>query len=231
MGTSFIEIETDYFLVEQADLRLQSDLQQNPAATFRRLSLYMLNGVPRLNRPVELVSWLKFEKPDYDDYYYTVQNDATSVTVGTGKTGYELCNVGVAGTDVYGNPAYTPVSSYEYDRDTGDVTVNTDLKAGEVVQFDFYTDGEFERELSPTIKRLLGLAVQIVWENRFTNDWLQQTAKIKDKSFAPNNEANASRANTERLKELQRTLDAELKAYEQNCAFDRVVTGGTGIGL
>ena len=47
------------------------------------------------------------------------------------------------------------------------------------------------------MKRILGLCFHMVWEYRFTGNWLARSAKVSDKSFAPPNEANWTRAQEE----------------------------------
>ena len=75
--------------------------------------------------------------------------------ISTGVPGYELCSAGVIEEDDLGTPIYVPVD-ITYDTDTGDVTVNEVVEGGRTVQFDFYTDGYFDNDLTDEMKNILG---------------------------------------------------------------------------
>ncbi len=225
LGTPTAEIITNHFMVEQQDIRLEEQAQENPALFFRRMWLYLQNAIPRFNRPPEAKQWLKLETiPTFDDFYYTADTDYPDGTsINTGKLEFQLCSTGINSVNRLGKPIYTPISN-TYDPTTGTVTITEPLNIGTEVQFDFYTDGKFVETLDGEMGQILGLCVQIIWERRFDSDFLLRTAKIKDKSFALNNEANLTRANTERLKALNVQLDELLKKYEQNIAYRNVVS-------
>lgn len=219
MATAWSTLITEYAAVEISDVRLDELLETNPALYFRKMAGYVLNAIPRFNRPPEIRTWLTYTAPIFDDLYYT--SDTTQVlpvTVDTGKTDFDLCSVGLIGTDALGNPYYTPVTA-SYDSDTGEVVIQSDLQAGQEVQFDFYTDGSFTNTLTVDMLRILSLCMQYVWESRFTNDFLIQFPKIKDKSYGVEAEANTSRAGTERLRMLKEQLNAEMLRYEQTLAY------------
>lgn len=226
--TTFMEVITDYAMLEIADIRLQKELAESPARFFRKMSFYMLNAIPRFNRPPEAREWLRFTAPTYDDFDYTVPEDYNSdnpLTIATALPEYGLVSAVRIAEDGYGSYEYLPISFMAYDAVTGNVTIPAGtVSAGDQLAIDFYNDGVFERQLNVRVKRILGLLVQLVWENRFVNDFLLQQPKIKDRSFDVGNEANHMRAATERIRYLNAAVNAELRSFEQYCAYDVTVT-------
>lgn len=216
--TTFAEILMNYAKVEIDDINWDTELAENPAQFYRSKSLYMFNAIPRFNRPPNIATRLAFTPPTYDDYLYTSPSAQTSpISIDTGILGYELCSAGIVTST-----SYTPISVL-YDDETGIATLNIDLAEGQMVDFDFYTDGQFTNDLTYAEKRILGLCVQLVWENRFANSYLVQSPKIKSKSFDMGNEGTQSRANTERLTALTKALNGEILAYEQSLAYINAV--------
>lgn len=223
--TSFIEVISNYAMLEIADIRLQKELAESPARFFRKMSFYMLNAIPRFNRPPEAHEWLSFSPPVYDDMEYMVPSDYSGgdLTIETNKTGFEMANIIHVKPDGYGSYEYIPVAC-AYDAETGNITIADGIvSANDQLSLDFYTDGIFDRELGYTMKRILGLLVQLVWENRFINDFLLQQPKIKDRSFDVGNEANHMRAATERLRFLNDQVNQELKSFEQGLCYESMV--------
>lgn len=135
----------------------------------------------------------------------------------TGVTGYEICSAGVIEEDDFGTPRYVPLDT-TYDPETGDVTVKEVVEGGRTVQFDFYTDGYFDNDLTDEMKNILGLCMQYVWERRFNNDFLTRTPKIKDDSFDIGNESNWIAKGTERMRTLYGQLNSALVSFEQGLA-------------
>lgn len=226
--TGWSEIICDNAMTLINDERMMDKLTNNPARFFREMSLFMRMAIPRFNRPPEMISWLKRgTPPQYGSFLWTVpEGEPGPVAIPTGMTGYEMCSAVIRGEDRYGNPTETPAAA-QYDPETGKITI-AEAIPGTVYDFDFYTDGYFENELTQEMKRLLGLCVQSVWENRFTSAWLPRAAKVSDRSFTPPNEANWTRAQEEKRRSLEAALNEELRHYEQNCAFSRVVNGARG---
>ena len=223
-GTTFSDIICNHALVEIDDVRLQKKLAESPARFYRTMAMYMMNAIPRFHKPPEAREWLKFTAPQYDDYQYTTtdQDTGNSISIETGVKGYELCNAILIQADGYGGVANIPLPT-EYNEETGVVTIQGAFQPGMTIDIDFYTDGVFDRNLGYDVKRILGLCVQVVWENRFVNAFLIQQPKIKDRSFDVGNEANHMRASTERLRELTARLNGELNAFEQDIEYGRVV--------
>lgn len=228
--TTFIDVICNHAMVEIADIRLQNDMQTSQARFFRKMALYMLNAIPRFNRPPEAREWLKFTAPVYDDYDYTVPEDYISgdITIETGMTGFEIVTALRLQNTGYGTYEFIPFTGIAYDAETGNVTIpGGEISAGDNIAIDFYTDGYFDRELGYDMKDILGLLVQYVWEQRFSNDFLLQQPKIKDKSFDVGNEANHMRAATERMRFLSERINQRLKSFEQNIAYRNVVIDNT----
>lgn len=230
--TGWTEIICDCAMLFINDDRMVDKLKNNPARFLREMSLYMRSAIPRFNRPPEIIPWLKRgTPPQYDSFLWTVpEGEPGPATIPTGITGYELCSVVVRGTDRYGNVTETPYTQAQYDAETGDVSLEYVIP-GTVFDMDFYTDGYFKNDLTQEMKRILGLCVQSVWENRFTSAWLAREAKVTDRSFTPPNEANWTRAQEEKRRSLEATLNEELRQYEHNCAYMRTVGGVNGAFL
>lgn len=224
--TTFIDVICNHAMVEIADERLQEDMAISPARFFRKMSLFLVNAVPRFNRPPEAREWLKFTAPAYDEFDYTVPSDYTEgdLTIETGAMGYGMASAIITQEDGYGAYIQKPIVISEYDAETGNVILaDGSVTSGDAVSIDFYTDGVFDRELGWDMKDILGLLVQYAWEFRFANDFLLQQPKIKDKSFDVGNEANHMRSATERMRMLQERINQRLKSFEQNIAYQNVV--------
>lgn len=228
--TTFIDVICNHAMLEIADIRLQTEMGISPAQFFRKMSLYVINAVPRFNRPPEAREWLKFTAPNYDDMEYIVPagyDGSGNLTITTDKTGYDMCSVVKKEEDGYGAYNYIPVTGIEYDAETGTIVIEEGYAdSGDVLEIDFYTDGVFDRELGWDMKDILGLLIQYGWEFRFANDFLLQQPKIKDKSFDVGNEANHMRASTERMRFLSERINQRLKMFEQGIAYRNVVLDG-----
>ena len=169
MGTTWSEIITDYAMVEIDDLRMRTELQDNPALFFRGMSLYMKNAIPYFNNPPEMQGWLKNTPPSFADYCWTVPTDTAEETVvQTGQLGYELMSVQILSEEDNGVVGVTPYIGATYDSETGNVTFPAGLTEGTQFQMDFYTDGTFDNDLTEEEKRILGLCVDYVWNVRFS---------------------------------------------------------------
>lgn len=223
MGTPWTEIICNYAMPVMDDVRLIDQMGENPALFFRRMALYMDLAIPMVSRPPELDSYLNYElvKPEYNDYLWTSDGEST---VETGKTGYELFSCSIREVDDSGVVTSTPVSNVEYDVETGTVTFLDGTTEGTVYNIDFYTDGSFYYDLTEAQKRILGLAVGVVWDERFSRNWLNIQAKIHDASFNTVNESNYMREVQNRLFMNRHLLNDELRKYEQDVAYKNTVT-------
>lgn len=221
--TGWTEIICEYAMLFIDDDRMTEKLKNDPARFFREMSLYMNSAISRFNRPPEIIPWLKLgTNPKYDSFLWTAGEDGAA-TVSTGLTGYELCSIVLRGADRYGNITETPFPG-SYDPETGVVTL-AEVTGGAIFDMDLYTDGYFANDLTAEMKRILGLCVQSVWEQRFTSSWLPREAKVNDRSFTAPNEANWTRAQEEKRRSLEAALNEELRNYEQNCAYMTTVVG------
>ena len=220
MGTTWSEIITDYAMVEIDDLRMRTELQDNPALFFRGMSLYMKNAIPYFNNPPEMQGWLKNTPPSFADYYWTVPTDTAEETVvQTGQLGYELMSVQILSEEDNGVVGVTPYIGATYDSETGNVTFPAGLTEGTQFQMDFYTDGTFDNDLTEEEKRILGLCVDYVWNVRFSGNWLNMQPKVQDANFTVGSEANYTRAQTERMRQKRIALNDEIHKYAQNVAY------------
>lgn len=225
-GTTFMDIICNHAMIEIDDVRLQNELSINPSRFFRKMSFYLINAIPRFSRPPEVRKILNpYINATYDDFDYIIPGnyDGGEITIETGIAEYEMASAVIISEDGYGEYQYIPIQ-ITYDSETGNVVIaENQVQAGSRIAIDFYTDGYFRYSLSEEIKRILGLLVQIVWENRFINDFLLQQPKIKDKSFDIGNESNHMRASSERYRMLNEQVNQEMRQLENNCAYYKTV--------
>ena len=219
MATGFSEIITNHAMNFIEDVNWTEQLQENPAQFFRAKSLILLNAIPRFNRPYNIREYLmQYTEPQYADVYYVAEETATSISFQTEKTGYELCSAGIVIT-ANGNTTYTPCTTH-YFPETGEVIVEAgdgQIKEGQQIEIDFYTDGYFENDLTQTQKRILGLCMAVDWYYAFANTFLNVANLITDKTFNLRSPSEHIRVNTERYRNLESKLSSELMAYEQSC--------------
>lgn len=231
MGTPWTEIICNFAMPVMDDVRLIDQMGENPALFFRRMALYMDLAIPMVSRPPELDSYLNYElvKPVYDDMIWRSTSESLEgeTTVETTMTGYDLFSCSLREVDESGVVTSTPVSGVTYDPETGTVVFPQQETVGLEYNVDFYTDGSFYYDLTETQKRLLGLAVGVVWDERFSRNWLNITMKVKDASFDTVNESNYMREVQNRLFMNRHLLNDELRKYEQDIAYKNTVTPKT----
>ena len=217
------------------DLRLQEQLEISPALFYRRMSLFITTAMPMLSRPPELLHYLVngMEAPKYDDFEWISTEESTTqeTVVDTGKTGFELCSCIILEVLDDGRITSTPYA-VNYDAETGYVTFPQQTAAGVNYELDFYTDGTFKDLSHPQI-HLFALAIAVVWDERFVENWLNRQPKINDSSFTTVNEANWTEKQSQAHRRLSQDFYEELKQYEQLCAYNsRVYNRGlTGVVL
>lgn len=231
MGTPWTEIICNYAMPVMDDVRLIDQMGENPALFFRRMALYMDLAIPMVSRPPELDSYLNYElvKPVYDDMIWRSTSESLEgeTTVETTMTGYDLFSCSLREVDESGVVTSTPVSGVTYDPETGTIVFPKQETVGLEYNVDFYTDGSFYYDLTEAQKRLLGLAVGVVWDERFSRNWLNLTMKVKDASFDTVNESNYMREVQNRLFMNRHLLNDELRKYEQDVAYKNTVTPKT----
>lgn len=231
MGTPWTEIICNYAMPVMDDVRLIDQMGENPALFFRRMALYMDLAIPMVSRPPELDSYLNYElvKPVYDDMIWRSTSESLEgeTTVETTMTGYDLFSCSLREVDESGVVTSTPVSGVTYDPETGTIVFPQQETVGLEYNVDFYTDGSFYYDLTEAQKRLLGLAVGVVWDERFSRNWLNLTMKVKDASFDTVNESNYMREVQNRLFMNRHLLNDELRKYEQDVAYKNTVTPKT----
>ena len=231
MGTPWTEIICNYAMPVMDDVRLIDQMGENPALFFRRMALYMDLAIPIVSRPPELDSYLNYElvKPVYDDMIWRSTSESLEgeTTVETTMTGYDLFSCSLREVDESGVVTSTPVSGVTYDPETGTIVFPQQETVGLEYNVDFYTDGSFYYDLTEAQKRILGLAVGVVWDERFSRNWLNLTMKVKDASFDTVNESNYMREVQNRLFMNRHLLNDELRKYEQDVAYKNTVTPKT----
>jgi hypothetical protein len=222
MATTWADI-VSAALVQIDDVRLEEQMSVSPAQFYRRMAALIQQAMPLLSRPPELLTFLKsgMVLPTFDDFEWTSDEESTygGAEVDTGMIGYELCSVTQRQAHPNGTITLLPYSEASYDPETGIVTLPDQDSAEINYDFDFYTDGEFP-DLTETQMRLFALAVAVVWDERFSRNWLSFTTKIHDDSFQTVNEANYIAQVTKRLHDNRIAFNDELRWYEQICAYN-----------
>lgn len=214
MGTGFSEIIQGamYFM---NDVRWQEQLAADPAQFFRAKSAFVVSAIPRFNCPPNMQEYLLYKPCMTDDTSYTAEEDKESgFVIETGKIGFQLCSAAMENTESNGSVFLSPIDC-SYDDETGDVTINADVRAGQSLVLDFYTDGVFDNELDDEQKRILSLAVACDWYFQFANDYLGIANLVTDKSFSIKSPSEHIKVNTDRMRYLREQLRSELHAYEQ----------------
>lgn len=242
--TPILKIITQYCEQYVDDINL-SELASIDAPLFaRRMYGYFLPAISLFNLPAEMPEYLmgtqnnpRFHEPLFTSLsYITTQEYSGTFTIPLGDSykGYGLCACRLKTVDYSGNVILTPIA-VNYDSTTANATFN--LAQGEkiennsVLEFDFYTDGYFDENLSHEVMNILGMCFQVVWQDRFNTDWLSLVTKVEDKSFYEQNRANKERADTERLEMLRRKLAGEMRRFEQNCYYKKYVGSGRRLTL
>ncbi len=227
MGTTWAEVICNYAMPIIDDVRLTDEMGTNPALFFRRMSIYVTLALPNLSRPPELDAFLKKDltAPDYDDSSWVSTEESTegNTNVDTGCVGYDLFSCSLRTVDDAGVVTLTIAPDVTYDKDSGVVTFPVQDSSGLEYIMDFYTDGSFGNELTEAQKRLVGMAMAIVWDERFSRSWLNIQQKIKDSSFDTVNESNYMREVQSRLVTNRGLLNDELRKYEQDLAYSNTV--------
>lgn len=236
--TPLLKLLTEYCESYVDDIRTQELANTNPPLYARKMSQYFIPSVNLFSIPSEMPEYLlgtkinpRFFEPVYDNKRYTTNGDKTSrfqIELGEDFVGYELFSAHIL--SLKGNSVITtPTDICSYDSTTGIITVNASeenpVKDNTTFDFDFYTDGWFEEDLSPQIMNILGMCFQVVWQDRFNTDWLSNVAKVEDKSFVEQNRANKMNADTARLNQLRQKLASEMRRFEQNQYYNKTVSG------
>lgn len=215
-------------MVQIDDVRLNEQMQVSPAQFYRRMAAVIMQALPLLSKPPELVTFLKngMAEAEYDDteWISTEESLAVETQIATDCLGYDLCSCVLRTALPNGTVSLTPVS-VEYDAETGVVTMPQQTEVGLDYELDFYADGQFP-DLSDAQMRLFALAIAVVWDERFSRNWLNMSMKIHDESFETVNEANYTQQITKRLHDNRIAFNDELRWYEQLVAYNTVMSGG-----
>lgn len=228
--TPTLKVITEYCAIFVKDEPLESLAAEDMPLYARRMWGYLNAAIPLFTFPAEMQEYLlgteeqpNLTPPTYDSTLYTVSEELTTDTVvslGDEFVGYELFCCRIRQTDMFGNVSYAPAPNVTYDSEAGTITiaasVDSPVPVGTVYEIDFYTDGAFVHTLNAEEMKILGYCFQIVWQNRFNNDWLNLIPKIDDRSFSEQNRANKENADTNRLREMYVQLANEMRRYEQN---------------
>ena len=236
MSTPVLKVMSQYCGVYVDDLRLQELAQTNPPLYARRMYNYFLPAISLFNQPASMQEYFfgtaenpNFTDPKIDNSSYMVEDAEQSdfiVPLGSAYAGYDLCACQVKVYDALDNAIISPIP-ITYDPTTGNVTVHATQKnkvpQNAILEFDFYTDGSFSKDLTPEIMNLLGMCFKVVWQNRFNTNWLSMVPKVEDKSFFEQNRANKMNADSNKLQNDIRWLNEELQKFENNLCIRQIV--------
>jgi len=220
MATAWSEIVSENAMLVIDDEGLNQMAVDNPALFFRKMALYVNMALPLLCKPYELQDYLQngMTAPTFasDEWVSTQASTTQATNISTGIAGYELFSCQQVSVDGCGNTVFTPYLEAVYNAATGVVTMPKQESVGVEYTFDFYKDGSFS-DLTITQKRLFGIAIASVWDERFFRNALNDTPKIKDKSFNTVNESEYMRASIQKKNANRAALFDELRRYEQDC--------------
>lgn len=237
MATPILKVITEYCNIYVDDINLQALASEDMPLYARRMWGLFQPAIALFNNPPTMQKYLvgteeepKLKAPDYGTMTYVTMEtytESTTIELGESFKGYELFNSRIKTFDDFDNVILTPTDKVSYNANDGTITIfasaDEPFEIGTILDMDFYTDGYFENDLSGEIMNILGMCFQCVWQDRFNTDWLSMVAKIEDKSFQEQNRANKVRADSERLRDLRRKLAEEMRRFEQNLAYRKIV--------
>lgn len=235
--TALLKVITEYCEMYVDDIRMQELARENAPLYARKMSQYLIPAISLFTLPTEMQDYLvgtvnnpKLFEPMYENKRYTVEGEITEpfeVELGDECTNFELFSAHILAFSNNGAVVSYPTNICDYDESRGVVTINASpenpVKDNTTFDFDFYTDGAFEEDLSPQIMNILGMCFQVVWQDRFNADWLSNVSKIEDKSFTEQNRANKMNADTARLNQLRSKLAGEMRKFEQDLYYKKIV--------
>ena len=105
MATTFTDIITLAMASKVInDDRWEQDFSENPALFLRQKSQMMELAVTKFDRPPEMREYLTYSEPSFDSME-KVQGNYTeeNVMIASGRTGYELCCIGIISKDRFGD--------------------------------------------------------------------------------------------------------------------------------
>lgn len=228
MGTTWEELEIRATTYIKNDLSLDWDKANRLPVFFNRMKAYMIEAIPKFNRPPEMLAKLAaYTEPQFESVSYTTvepEEGQTEQEIDTGITGANFASAGIVAEDQFGDVQYTPVQIF-YDSETGYAALEGDYEAGTLIEVDLYTSGSFDAELNETEKGILAFAIYNRYEHRFDNDVLERQSKIRDSAFTTISEASQTQAGTSRQKEVDSQLYGMLRAYQDNVEYLRLKNG------
>ena len=229
MGTAWEELEIRATTFIKNDLSLEWDKANRLPVFFNRMKAYMIEAIPKFNRPPEMLDKLsRYTEPQFETVSYTTEElpeGETEQEIETNVLGANFVSAGIIAEDSYGDIQFTSVPIY-YDPETGIATLEGQYEAGTLIEVDLYTSGAFEADLNDTEKGILAFAIYNRYEHRFDNDVLERQAKIRDSAFTTISEASQTQAGTARQKEVDAQLYGMLRAYQDNVEYLRLKNGG-----
>lgn len=220
--TKFFEIYDNYALNNITDISddLNKLRDKNPAQFGRKMIPYMLNSIGIFSRPETMIDVLEDRvNAEYDEMQVILASDNLQV-LHTNKPNFDYVNATVLlGIDEDTEMPIIEDLDISYDKETGDITFNKTMSINDDVDIDFYKDGYFNGNLNTTEKRILGLCIQLCWENKFINKEEDIMLIIEDKQTKIANQANRNNSLSNRFEILYGIVQEEMTRYEDSCAM------------
>lgn len=235
--TAILKLLTQYCDVYVDDINLKKLLYTNTPLYARRMWQILRPSIALFTIPAEMQIYLtgtnshkKLTEPLFNSYRFVSDKTYTStVTLNLDEEykNFELFSSNLIETDEYGGVSTVEFPAL-YDEKSGKINISASeekpLIEGTVIDFDFYTDGYFEENLSIEMLNILGVCFQFVWTDRFNTDWLSNVSKIEDRNFSEQNRANKMRADTQRLESIGQKLSGMMRRFEQNGFYRKSVS-------
>ncbi len=235
--TAILKLLTQYCDVYVDDINLKKLLYTNTPLYARRMWQILRPSIALFTIPAEMQIYLtgttshkKLTEPLFNSYRFIADKTYTStVTLNLEEEykNFELFSSNRIETDEYGGVSTVEFPAL-YDEKNGKIDISASeekpLIEGTVIDFDFYTDGYFEENLSLEMLNILGVCFQFVWTDRFNTDWLSNVSKIEDRNFSEQNRANKMRADTQRLESIGQKLSGMMRRFEQNGFYRKSVS-------
>lgn len=240
MATPILQVITQYCEGYVDDVRLAEVRQSSPALYLRQTWFFLRIAISYFTHPQEMQRYLlgtaedpSLIEPVFADASYTLDVNAADsfvISLGADYAGYELASCRLAETAFDGRVEYYAVD-FDYDAETGNVTVRGDYPAGSVFEMDFANDGVFVKDLTPEMMDILGTGFGLAWRERFNADWLSLVSKVEDKSFKEQTRSSDKRANTEQIEAMRVSLAGKMRKFEQGLWYRQIVPQGARLQI
>lgn len=218
--TPIMKVITEYCDKYINDIRFKKLAKDNASLYSWRTWAYLRPAISLFDNPSTMYDYLTKDmiEPKFDSYIYQIETAGTqTITLGEEYKGYELFDA----IQVDEDGEYYVMENCTYDSENATITI-TNAVEGDIYQFDFYKDGYFAKDLTGEQMNILGICFSLIWELRFSNDFIAMTPKLEDKTFAEQNRAHKILADNARIKEIKTFLNETMNKYAQNIVIRKI---------